>query len=185
MRLRSSDLVGRAASPGRIRRTSHQWLFGIHNRVDRHRRESLGRVGCLRQHRNFGGSVATCRTSGSRSRTPDAMFPGGGVRFGDVTDGLSNTAMACESSYVTGSTSTRWGGSATPAAPGNTTDWPTWLGAPGSDECIRTNARFSNPINALTSPQKMCLVRRICGSFLARKGRQGCDTVRFRRLLVS
>ena len=29
------------------------------------------------------------------------------------------------------------------------------------------------------------LVRRICGSFLARKGRQGCDTVRFRRLLAS
>jgi prepilin-type N-terminal cleavage/methylation domain-containing protein/prepilin-type processing-associated H-X9-DG protein len=78
-----------------------------------------------------------------------------GVRFGAVTDGLSNTAMATESSYVTGSTSTKWGGSATPAAPGNVTDWPTWLGAPGSDECVRTNARFSNPINSLTSPQKM------------------------------
>lgn len=78
-----------------------------------------------------------------------------GVRFGDVTDGLSNTGMVCESSYVTGSTSTKWGGSATPAAPGNTTDWPIWLGAPGSDECTRTNGRFSAPINALTSPQKM------------------------------
>ena len=82
-----------------------------------------------------------------------------GVRFADVTDGLSNTAMACESAYVTGSTSTKWGGSATPAAPGNTTDWPTWLGAPGSDECTRTNARFSNPINSLTSPQNMFFAR--------------------------
>lgn len=82
-------------------------------------------------------------------------FPDGGVRFGDVIDGLSNTAMACESAYVTGSLSTKWGGSATRAAPGNTTDWPTWLGAPGSDECVRTNGRFSNPINALTSPQNM------------------------------
>lgn len=82
-------------------------------------------------------------------------YPAGGVRFGDVTDGLSNTGLACESSYVTGSTSTKWGGSATPAAPGNVTDWPVWLGAPGSDECTRTNGRFSNPINSLTSPQKM------------------------------
>ncbi len=82
-------------------------------------------------------------------------FTGGGIRFGDVIDGLSNTAMACESAYVTGSTSTKWGGSATPSAPGNTTDWPVWLGAPGSDECARTNGRFSNPINSLTSPQNM------------------------------
>lgn len=82
-------------------------------------------------------------------------YPAGGVRFGDVSDGLSNTAMACESSYVTGSTPTQWGGSATPAAPGTVQDWPIWLGAPGSDECTRTNGRFSAPINAATSPQRM------------------------------
>ena len=35
------------------------------------------------------------------------------------------------------------------------------------------------------APSESRLVRRICGSFLARKGRQGCDTVRFRRLLAS
>jgi prepilin-type N-terminal cleavage/methylation domain-containing protein/prepilin-type processing-associated H-X9-DG protein len=84
-------------------------------------------------------------------------YPNGGVKFAEVTDGLSNTAMACESSYITGSTSTRWGGSATPAAPGNVQDWPIWLGAPGSDETTRTNGRFSAPINASTSPQQMFL----------------------------
>lgn len=84
-------------------------------------------------------------------------YPGGGVRFADVIDGLSNTVMACESAYVTGSTSTRWGGSATPTAPGPLQDWPVWLGAPGSDETTRTNGRFSAPINAATNPNQMFL----------------------------
>jgi prepilin-type N-terminal cleavage/methylation domain-containing protein len=77
------------------------------------------------------------------------------IRFGHVSDGLSNTIMVCESSYVTGSTSTKWGGSATPAAPGTVQDWPIWIGAPGSDECIRTNGRYESPINAATSPGQM------------------------------
>lgn len=78
-------------------------------------------------------------------------------KFAAVTDGLSNTVMVCESSYVTGSTPTRWGGSATPAAPGNVQDWPIWLGAPGTDESVRTNGRFSAPINASTTPNQMFL----------------------------
>ena len=82
-------------------------------------------------------------------------YPNGGVKFAEVTDGLSNTALACESAYISGSTPVKWGGSATPAAPGNVQDWPIWLGAPGSDECTRTNGRFSAPINAATTPNKM------------------------------
>ena len=76
-------------------------------------------------------------------------------KFAEITDGLSNTAMLCESAYITGSTTVKWGGTATPANPGTVQDWPVWLGAPGSDECNRTNGRFSAPINAATSPSKM------------------------------
>lgn len=76
-------------------------------------------------------------------------------KWGDVTDGLSNTIAAVESSYVTGGTSTKWGGSATPDNPGSASDWPIWIGGPGSDECVRTNGRFSAPINAATSPSDM------------------------------
>lgn len=78
-------------------------------------------------------------------------------RFSAVTDGLSNTVMVCESSYVTGSTSTRWGGSRTPANPGQVQDWPIWLGAPGTDESIRTTGRITSPINAATNPNQMFL----------------------------
>ena len=81
--------------------------------------------------------------------------PGGGRKFGDVTDGLSNTIASGESSYVQGGTSTKWGGSATPTNPGSASDWPIWMGAPGSDECIRTNGRFRSPINAAASPSDM------------------------------
>ncbi|MCA9136661.1 MAG: DUF1559 domain-containing protein, partial [Planctomycetales bacterium] len=76
-------------------------------------------------------------------------------KWGDVSDGLSNTIAAAESSYITGSTSTKWGGSATPSSPGSASDWPIWIGGPGSDECIRVNGRFSAPINAATSPSDM------------------------------
>lgn len=76
-------------------------------------------------------------------------------KWGDVSDGLSNTIASIESSYITGSTSTKWGGSATPDSPGSASDWPIWIGGPGSDECVRVNGRFSAPINAATSPNDM------------------------------
>jgi prepilin-type N-terminal cleavage/methylation domain-containing protein len=81
--------------------------------------------------------------------------PDGGHKLKDVTDGTSNTCMVAESSYVTGSTSTRWGGGATPTAPGSVTDWPVWMVVPGSDECVRINGRYSAPINAATHINNM------------------------------
>jgi prepilin-type N-terminal cleavage/methylation domain-containing protein/prepilin-type processing-associated H-X9-DG protein len=78
-------------------------------------------------------------------------------KFAEVPDGLSNTVMVCESSYVTGSTPVKWAGSATPAAPGDVQDWPIWLGAPGTDESCRTNGRFDSPMNAATTPNQMFL----------------------------
>ncbi|MBX3452091.1 MAG: DUF1559 domain-containing protein [Planctomycetaceae bacterium] len=70
---------------------------------------------------------------------------GGGVRFRDITDGMSNTLLVGESAYVTdtGSTSFR--------------DWPTWIGMPGDggDETIRINGRAESPINCGTNYNKM------------------------------
>lgn len=80
-----------------------------------------------------------------------------GRKLAEITDGLSNTCMVAESVYVTGGTSTRWGGSATPASPGTVQDWPVWIGGVGSDEGVRTNGRFSAPINAATNPNQMFL----------------------------
>jgi prepilin-type N-terminal cleavage/methylation domain-containing protein len=80
-----------------------------------------------------------------------------GRKFRDVTDGLSNTCMIAESSIVTGARSTKWGGSATPSNPGNVEDWPVWIGGAGSDEGIRTNGRYSAPINAATNMNQMFL----------------------------
>ena len=79
--------------------------------------------------------------------------PEGGRRIASVTDGTSNTIAVAESSYVTGGgLSARWGGSTTGE---RIEDWPIWLGAPGTDESIRTNGRTSAPINAQTSPARM------------------------------
>ncbi len=79
----------------------------------------------------------------------------GGRRLRDVTDGTSNTCMIAESSIVTGSTPTKWGGSATPTSPGAVQDWPVWLGSPGDDESTRINGRYSSPINAATNMNQM------------------------------
>lgn len=79
----------------------------------------------------------------------------GGRRIANVTDGTSNTLAICESVYVTGSTSVRWGGGATPDNPGVVQDWPIWIGAPGDDESVRTNGRTNRPINARTTPNNM------------------------------
>ncbi len=67
------------------------------------------------------------------------------VRFGEITDGLSNTIAVAESSYVsdTGSSQFR--------------DWPTWIGAfgDGGDETVRTNGRTNSPINCQCNPSRM------------------------------
>lgn len=76
------------------------------------------------------------------------------VKFKDVTDGLSNTILSVESSYVTspGNRSLR-----PERAPEFFRDWPTWIGSFGSgqDETVRTNGRTNSPINAGTNPNLM------------------------------
>jgi prepilin-type N-terminal cleavage/methylation domain-containing protein/prepilin-type processing-associated H-X9-DG protein len=62
----------------------------------------------------------------------------GNRRFAEVTDGLSNTLMIGESSYVTGNSTT---------APSRVEDWPIWIGGPSTDESVRTNGRTNSPIN--------------------------------------
>ena len=70
-------------------------------------------------------------------------------RIADITDGLSNTTLITESTYVPGN------GNPTNLAPTPLEDWPSWFGGPNTDESVRTNGRSSAPINALTNPNKM------------------------------
>ncbi|MEY3172863.1 MAG: hypothetical protein RLZZ436_776 [Planctomycetota bacterium] len=87
-------------------------------------------------------------------------WEGGGVKFRDVTDGLSNTIMLGESSYVqsTVSASQR---AATPLVAGThfLQDWPIWMGSHGNgqDETVRINGRWGSPINARVGYQRMAL----------------------------
>jgi prepilin-type N-terminal cleavage/methylation domain-containing protein/prepilin-type processing-associated H-X9-DG protein len=64
----------------------------------------------------------------------------------EIVDGLSNTLLAGESSYVTGNNTTN---------PTTVEDWPIWIGAPGTDESIRTNGRTNAPINCGCTPGTM------------------------------
>ncbi len=82
------------------------------------------------------------------------IWEGGGSRFADVTDGLSNTIAAVESSYVTTNVSASARRTTAPTA---FRDWPVWIGAFGSgqDETQRTNGRTNSPINAGVNPATM------------------------------
>jgi prepilin-type N-terminal cleavage/methylation domain-containing protein len=85
---------------------------------------------------------------------------GGGRRFRDVTDGLSNTVMAAESSYVTSNVSAA--NRANPAAWSASSrflDWPLWMGSfgGGQDETVRINGRYGSIINARAGINKMYL----------------------------
>jgi prepilin-type N-terminal cleavage/methylation domain-containing protein/prepilin-type processing-associated H-X9-DG protein len=75
---------------------------------------------------------------------------GGGSRFADVIDGLSNTIAVAESSYVSPS-----GGNRLDTPPTRFNDWPVWIGSTGSDEVVRTNGRTNSPINGQVSPNRM------------------------------
>ncbi len=80
---------------------------------------------------------------------------GGGVRFRDVTDGLSNTIMVGESVYTSTNVSAA---SRATVAPARFQDWPLWIGSGGqSDEAIRINGRFGSVINARVSFNRMAL----------------------------
>ena len=66
----------------------------------------------------------------------------GGRRLTDITDGMSNTLLAGESSYVLLDNS-------------RADNWPTWIGALGEDEQVRMNGRTSAPINCGCTPNTM------------------------------
>jgi len=70
------------------------------------------------------------------------------TRFAQITDGLSNTLMLGESSYVTGN-------GTNPAALTRVEDWPIWIGGPNTDESVRINGRTNSPINCQCSPTDM------------------------------
>ena len=83
-----------------------------------------------------------------------ALKEGGGTKFAEATDGLSNTIASAESSYVTSPGSRPLRLTNPPVA---FRDWPTWIGAfgGGQDETTRTNGRTNSPINANTNPNEM------------------------------
>lgn len=76
------------------------------------------------------------------------------ARYRDVTDGLSNTVIVGESSYVTTTTSASRRRTEAPTA---FRDWPTWIGmfGNGQDETVRINGRTESPINAQVTPSTM------------------------------
>jgi len=78
------------------------------------------------------------------------------TKFSEITDGLTNTIMVGESSYVTSNVSASRRAT---EAPTSFLDWPTWIGAFGSgqDETIRINGRTNSPINAKVSVNRMYL----------------------------
>lgn len=81
-----------------------------------------------------------------------------GRRFAEVTDGLTNTIFAGESSYVSPTAST-WQGYTGPfpvdATSVKVDDWPVWIGGAGTDEGARINGRTNSPINCRCSASKM------------------------------
>lgn len=82
---------------------------------------------------------------------------GGGVRFRDVTDGLSNTIMVGESTYC--STDVSASNRPLGVAPTEFRDWPIWIGTGNqSDESVRINGRYNSVINGRTSFNRMFLV---------------------------
>lgn len=79
--------------------------------------------------------------SGLLPKQADAV---GGRRFRDVTDGLSNTLAIGEGSYVTAN-----------GDEDESQDWPTWIGGIDTDEAMRFEAEFGDPINGRVSPGNM------------------------------
>jgi prepilin-type N-terminal cleavage/methylation domain-containing protein len=75
----------------------------------------------------------------------------GGRKFRDCTDGMSNTLLIGESSYVQGNNNA----AGVTVQPTSVQDWPTWMISAGDDECVRINGRTNSPINARTNFNKM------------------------------
>lgn len=84
-----------------------------------------------------------------------------GRKFRDFTDGLSNSLLAVESTYVTSGSGLRGAPGPWPLNPEDFTsdtepeDWAVWIGGAGTDEGVRTNGRTNSPINCRCSPSTM------------------------------
>ncbi|MEM8669399.1 MAG: DUF1559 domain-containing protein [Planctomycetota bacterium] len=81
-------------------------------------------------------------------------------RWRDITDGLSNTLLFMESSYVTSTSRMRGYDGELPVEPDlfgdpEVEDWPTWIGGTGTDESQRGNGRTSAPVNCRCAPNTM------------------------------
>lgn len=111
-----------------------------------------------------GYATSSYKTAGGSNSGDYGMmhknWEGGGVKFRDVTDGLSNTLMVAESVYVSTSVSASQR-AVTPLVAGThfLNDWPIWMGSHGNgqDETVRINGRWGSPINARVGYQKMAL----------------------------
>ncbi|MEZ6033861.1 MAG: DUF1559 domain-containing protein [Planctomycetaceae bacterium] len=99
----------------------------------------------------IGYGVSDYKGSGGGPRDGSGMLvkqkdSPGGRKFRDITDGLSNTAFAAESSYVTADDTT---------SPSEVEDWPTWIGGVDTDEPIRYEGEAEDPINGYVNPNRM------------------------------
>lgn len=97
----------------------------------------------------IGYALTDYKGSGGGPRDGSGMLPKqadtpGGRLFRDVTDGLSNTMMVGESSYVT-----------TDGGASEVQDWPTWIGGVDTDEAMRFEAEAEDPINGRVSINNM------------------------------
>jgi prepilin-type N-terminal cleavage/methylation domain-containing protein/prepilin-type processing-associated H-X9-DG protein len=94
---------------------------------------------------NGGGGTSNATSDGSGLMSKN-FESGGGRKFRDVTDGLSQTAFVAESSYVTSH----------PTLNDFVEDWPTWLGSVNTDESIRYEGEeIEDFVNGRTSPTRM------------------------------
>jgi hypothetical protein len=111
--------------------------------------------------RSVGYGTNDYKTAGGSCRGDDSVMhkilEARNVKFGQITDGLSNTLAIVESSYVTSTTNLTGRRSAPPAPANNFRDWPTWIGAfgGGQDETVRTNGRTNSPPNCQCKPTTM------------------------------
>ncbi|QDT32955.1 DUF1559 family PulG-like putative transporter [Thalassoglobus polymorphus] len=97
----------------------------------------------------IGYALSDYKGSGGGPRDGSGMLPKqadvpGGRLFRDITDGLTNTMLVGESSYVT-----------TDGSNSEVEDWPTWIGGVDTDEPIRFEAEAEDPINGRVSPNDM------------------------------
>lgn len=85
-----------------------------------------------------------------------------GRKFGDFQDGLSNSLLSVESTYVSSCSAARGAPGPYPidlnaicGGDAQHEDWAVWIGGAGTDEGCRTNGRTNSPINGRVGPNRM------------------------------